>query len=145
MPGPDPTPFPLDWLPLEGEVDAPALIVGDETLTYGDLDTAVWRACLQLEALGLKKGDRFASWMGKTRLACILPLAAARAALIHVPINPILKRAQAAHILADSGARLLLEVSPDGSTGIDRLELVGPRARDDVAVYGTPFVIRAGG
>ena len=46
--------------------------------------------------------------MGKTRLACILPLAAARAGLVHVPINPVLKRAQAAHILADSGAKLLI-------------------------------------
>ena len=46
--------------------------------------------------------------MGKTRLACVLPLACARAGLVHVPINPVLKRAQAAHILADSGARLLI-------------------------------------
>jgi acyl-CoA ligase (AMP-forming) (exosortase A-associated) len=46
--------------------------------------------------------------MGKTRLACIMPLAAARAGLVHVPINPVLKHAQAAHILEDSGARLLI-------------------------------------
>ena len=46
--------------------------------------------------------------MAKTRLACILPLAAARAGLVHVPINPVLKRAQAAHILADSGTKLLI-------------------------------------
>ena len=46
--------------------------------------------------------------MGKTKLACVLPLAAARAGLVHVPVNPVLKRAQAAHILADSGAKLLI-------------------------------------
>ena len=57
---------------------------------------------------GLQAGDRVASWMGKTALACILPLACARARLVHVPINPVLRRAQAAHILADSGARLLI-------------------------------------
>ena len=34
-----------------------------------------------------------------------MPLAAARAGLVHVPINPLLKRAQVAHILADSGAQ----------------------------------------
>ena len=28
----------------------------------------------------------------------------ARAGLVHVPINPLLKRVQVAHILADSGA-----------------------------------------
>jgi acyl-CoA ligase (AMP-forming) (exosortase A-associated) len=38
----------------------------------------------------------------------VLPLACARAGLVHVPVNPVLKRAQVAHILADSGARLLI-------------------------------------
>jgi len=37
-----------------------------------------------------------------------MPLAAARAGLVHVPINPLLKRAQVAHILGDSGAGLLI-------------------------------------
>jgi acyl-CoA ligase (AMP-forming) (exosortase A-associated) len=46
--------------------------------------------------------------MGKTRLACIMPLACARAGLVHVPINPVLKHVQAAHILADSGTKLLI-------------------------------------
>lgn len=36
-----------------------------------------------------------------------MPLAAARAGLVHVPINPVLKRAQAAHIIADSGSVFL--------------------------------------
>src|SRR3546814_12484551 len=34
--------------------------------------------------------------------------ACARACLVHVPINPLLKHAQVAHVLADSGARLLV-------------------------------------
>ncbi|MCE3544110.1 long-chain fatty acid--CoA ligase, partial [Escherichia coli] len=41
-------------------------------------------------------------------LACVMPLAAARAGLVHVPVNPALRRAQVAHILADSGAALLV-------------------------------------
>jgi acyl-coenzyme A synthetase/AMP-(fatty) acid ligase len=49
-----------------------------------------------------------ASWAAKGELTCLLPLAAARAGCIHVPINPLLKRAQVAHILADSGAVLLI-------------------------------------
>lgn len=104
----DPTPRPLDHLALRGEAEAEALVVGDERVTYRRLDDAVGRAASALLARGLKPGDRVATWMGKTRLACIMPLAAARAGLIHVPINPVLKHAQAAHILADSGARLLV-------------------------------------
>ena len=68
----------------------------------------VGRTATALVARGLKPGDRVASWMGKTLLACVLPLAAARAGLVHVPVNPVLRRAQVAHILADSGARLLI-------------------------------------
>ena len=108
MTGPDPTPYPLDHLALRGAVDATALIVGDVGLTYAELDDAVGRNAAHLLAQGVTPGDRVASWMGKTMLACVLPLAAARAGLVHVPINPVLKRAQAAHILADSGAKLLI-------------------------------------
>jgi acyl-CoA ligase (AMP-forming) (exosortase A-associated) len=105
---PDPTPYPLDHLALRGAQDATALIVGDASLTYAELDDAVGRNAAYLLGFGLKPGDRVASWMGKTMLACVLPLAAARAGLVHVPINPVLRRAQAAHILADSGAKLLI-------------------------------------
>jgi acyl-CoA ligase (AMP-forming) (exosortase A-associated) len=61
-----------------------------------------------LIAQGLEYGDRVATWLPKTLQACIMPLAAARAGLVHVPINPLLKRAQVTHILADSGARMLI-------------------------------------
>ncbi len=108
MTGPDPTPYPLDHLALRGAPEAEALVVGGEMLTYQRLDEAVGRAANALPELGLKPGDRVATWMGKTGLACIMPLAAARAGMVHVPINPVLKHAQAAHILADSGATLLI-------------------------------------
>src|SRR5690606_19794858 len=50
-------------------------------------------------------------WLAKGEMACLLPLAAARAGLVHVPVNPLLKRGQVAHILADSGASLLIGTS----------------------------------
>jgi len=108
MPGPDPTPFPLDHLASKGAPDALALVAGGEAMSFAELDEQVGRIAARLLASGLDSGERVASWMGKTRLACLLPLAAARAGLVHVPINPVLRRAQAAHILADSGARLLV-------------------------------------
>src|SRR5436190_2828368 len=108
MTAPDPTPFPLDHLALRGAAEAEALIVGEERLTYRQFDAAVGRIAAALLDQGLQAGDRVATWMGKTRLACIMPLASARAGLVHVPINPVLKHAQAAHILADSGAKLLI-------------------------------------
>ncbi len=105
---PDPTPFPLDHLASRGERNAAALIVGGDSLTFAEMEALVGRTAGALLTRGLQHGDRVATWMGKTVTACVMPLAAARAGLVHVPINPVLKRAQAAHILADSGARLFI-------------------------------------
>lgn len=108
MTTPDPTPYPLDHLARRGLGDAVALIVGEQRLTYSKMDDLVGKTAAGLLEHNLRHGDRIATWMGKTVLACVMPLAAARAGLVHVPINPVLKRSQAAHILADSRARLLI-------------------------------------
>jgi acyl-CoA ligase (AMP-forming) (exosortase A-associated) len=104
----DPTPRPIDTLPGCGAADDIALEDKAGTLTYAALETAVGGLAHWLSVQGLAPGDRVASWLPKTRTVCLMPLAAARAGLVHVPINPVLKRAQVAHILADSGARLLV-------------------------------------
>lgn len=104
----DPIPHPIDTLPLRGAPDAVALEDKGGALTYAGLEAAVGQAAQALARHGLAPGERVASWLPKTRAACLLPLAAPRAGLVHVPINPLLKRAQVAHILADSGARLLV-------------------------------------
>ncbi|NIJ20498.1 acyl-CoA ligase (AMP-forming) (exosortase A-associated) [Sphingomonas naasensis] len=104
----DPVPKPIDTLPLRGAADAVALEDRAGTLTYAGLEAGVGELAHRLAAHGLAAGDRVASWLPKTRTACLMPLAAPRAGLVHVPINPVLKRAQVAHILADSGARVLV-------------------------------------
>jgi acyl-CoA ligase (AMP-forming) (exosortase A-associated) len=108
MTDPDPIPHPLDHLTLRGARDAPALIDRAGTMTFAELEDAVGAAAAWLAARGFAPGDRVATWLPKTRAACVMPLAAVRAGLVHVPVNPALRRAQVAHILADSGARLLL-------------------------------------
>jgi acyl-CoA ligase (AMP-forming) (exosortase A-associated) len=105
---PDPTPRPLDHLTLLGERAAPALATREGALDFAGLEAAVGALAAALGGRGLARGDRVASWLPKTRLTGLLPLACARSGLIHVPVNPLLKRLQVAHILADSGAALLL-------------------------------------
>jgi len=105
---PDPTPRPLDHLALMGRRDAPALSQRGGVLNHGMLDQMVGKVAGGLRALGMARGDRVASWLPKNLLACLMPLAAARAGLVHVSINPMLKHGQVAHILADSGAQLLV-------------------------------------
>ena len=105
---PDPCPKPLDHLALRGDGGAPALILREKTLTFAELDTRVGSLAAWLGRRVPEAGARVASWAAKGEAACLLPLASARAGLVHVPINPLLKRAQAAHILEDSGASLLI-------------------------------------
>jgi acyl-CoA synthetase (AMP-forming)/AMP-acid ligase II len=106
---PDPTVHPLDHLALRGKREAPALVLRDEVLSHEGLNRRVGQLAAWLAAQpGAAPGARVATWLGKGLIACLMPLAAVRAGLVHVPINPVLRRAQAAHILADSGAALLL-------------------------------------
>ncbi len=108
MQAPDSTPFPLDHLTLRGAPEAPALVTREGLLDYAALERSVGSLAAGLKARGLAPGDRVASWLPKNRMTSLLPLAASRAGLVHVPVNPLLKRAQVAHILADSGARLFV-------------------------------------
>lgn len=104
----NPVSQPIDHLARCGAPDAAALLIGERVVTYAELDAGVGRLAAWLREQAGGPGERVASWSAKTRLACLMPLAAARAGLIHVPINPLLKGPQAQHILADSGAKLLL-------------------------------------
>ena len=108
MTQPDPTPFPIDHVIEQGDDADPALALRDGTLNYADLRTRVGRLAAWLKSQIPETGARIASWSAKGELTCLLPLAAPRAGLVHVPINPMLKRAQVAHILADSGAAMLI-------------------------------------
>lgn len=102
------TAFPLDHLPLFGAADAIALRIKDQGYSYQELNHRIGRLSATLAVHDFTKGDRVATWLPKSELACLMPLAAVRAGLVHVPINPLLKAAQVEHILADSGARALL-------------------------------------
>lgn len=104
----NPTPWPLDHLAERGADDAAALILKAETLTHADLRERVGQLAGWLAREVPEKGARVASWAAKGELTCLMPLAAARAGLVHVPVNPLLKHMQVAHILADSGAAMLI-------------------------------------
>lgn len=104
----DPIPRPIDTLPGRGRSGDVALVDRAGTLDFAGLEALTGAVAAWLAGQGLTPGARIAGWLPKTRLACVLPMAAPRVGLVHVPINPVLKRAQVAHILADSGASLLV-------------------------------------
>ena len=130
----DPVPRPLDHLALRGEPGAVALEDRIGTITFAQLDEAVGALAAWLAAR-LSPGDRVASWLPKTRVACVLPLAAARAGLVDVPVNPALRRAQVAHILADSGAALLVTQSARAAT-LEQGDAACPVVTDEPPLAG---------
>jgi acyl-CoA ligase (AMP-forming) (exosortase A-associated) len=112
----DPIPRPIDTLTKRGRPHDIALVDRAGTLDFAGLEAMVGAVASWLAAQVPLGGSRVATWLPKTRLACVMPLAAARAGLVHVPVNPLLKRAQVAHILADSGAALLVTQEGRAST-----------------------------
>jgi len=80
-------------------------------LVYAQL----WRHIEELSAsllhFGLGKFDRVAIYLPKQFETVISFFACSHAGLIFVPVNPILKREQVAHILRDSGAKILITSS----------------------------------
>ncbi|UVO55824.1 acyl-CoA ligase (AMP-forming), exosortase A system-associated [Sphingomonas sp. SUN039] len=106
----------MDHVALSGDGDAPALVTKSVTISFAQLETMVGTLAGALQARVPEPGARVATWLPKTVEACLMPLAAPRAGLVHVPVNPVLKRAQVAHILSDSGASLLLTSAARAAT-----------------------------
>jgi acyl-CoA ligase (AMP-forming) (exosortase A-associated) len=108
--------------------DAPALTYKDTTVSYAQLWREIAGFAVELEKRGLERGERVAIYIEKRieNVAAIFGTSAAGG--VFVPVNPLLKPQQVAHILDDCGARVLV-------TTADRLELLGRRA-EHVIVAG---------
>lgn len=88
-----------------------ALTAGDHHTTYRDLQAQVSGLACGLQALGLRPGERVAVFLEKRVEAVVASFAAPAAGGVLVPVNPLLKPAQVAHILQDSGACVLVTSS----------------------------------
>lgn len=98
--------------------DAPALTFQGVTQTYAETWQAAESAGRQLRSAGLQLGDRVAIYLEKRLETVAAIFGTSAAGGIFVPINHVLKPPQVRHILADSGARVLV-------TSADRLAQLG--------------------
>lgn len=81
----------------------PFLIAGDAPLLrFADLDRETGRLAARLAALGGKPGDRVVVQVEKSAQAVLLYLAALRAGLIFVPLNPAYTAAELGYFLSDA-------------------------------------------
>lgn len=121
--------------PLRTRADAPALKYKGKVLSYASLKQAVESVSAGLRGLGLQQGARVAVYLPKQEETVIAFFAISRAGGIFVPVNPALKPRQVAHILADSGAMMLV-------TSTDRAALLAdilPRCVDLKKIVITDF------
>jgi acyl-CoA synthetase (AMP-forming)/AMP-acid ligase II len=93
---------------LEHRPAAPAFSLGGRTISFGALAERSARYARWLHERGFRPGDRVAAWLDTSLEMIIALLGHYRAGLIHVPINTRYGALEIEHVLADSGARLLL-------------------------------------
>ncbi|MEP9395302.1 acyl-CoA synthetase [Gordonia sp. VNK1] len=102
--------------------DKTAIINGDVTLTFAELDTAVNRCANALTERGLRRGDRLALVSHNCWQFAVLNFAAARIGAILVPVNFGLGADEIAFILSHSGARGVVVEDALGQTVIDAID-----------------------
>lgn len=90
---------------------AVALSQGDTRWTYAALSEAVSSLAAGLLQLGVERADRVGIYLEKRFEAVVASFAAPLAGAVFVPINPVLKAQQVAHILRDCNVRVLV-ISP---------------------------------
>ena len=91
---------------------APSLSFKGARLDYAWLADAIERFARAAVGLGLARLERIAVYLPKQPETVVAMFGAARAGCVFVPVNPLLKPAQVAHILRDCSVRLLV-TSPE--------------------------------
>ncbi|MDY7103924.1 MAG: AMP-binding protein [Actinomycetota bacterium] len=106
--GSEPTMRALFSATLERFGGRPAVISGDNTLTYADLAAAADRLAGALAALGVGPGTPVALLLSNGAPYVVADLAIIRLGAAKVPLNDMLSATEIGHILRDSGAVVAL-------------------------------------
>ncbi len=88
--------------------DKIALIFGERTFTYGELERSTNRAANGLKVLGVKKGDRVTLFAQNSPEWVISYLAIAKAGGVINPVNAMLTAEELAYVVKDCGSTVLI-------------------------------------
>ncbi|WP_229834825.1 non-ribosomal peptide synthetase [Streptomyces xantholiticus] len=114
----DARPVPALFGDLAAWSPSAAAVVGDAgTLSYGELDTRANRLAHRLLAAGVGPEDRVALHMERSPDLVAALLAVLKAGGAYVPLDPRFPQSRIAHILAETGATVLLVDSADALPG----------------------------
>jgi amino acid adenylation domain-containing protein len=101
-----------NWVSEQAErrPDAVAIVLRDQTLTYGELDRQSNQLARMLKSAGCEKGHRVAFAIPKSPTALVAIIGILKADCIHVPIDTSSPAARVVKILQSSDPRFVLAV-----------------------------------
>jgi len=95
-------------LSLIDRKDKPALLFGDQTYTFGDIELRSNQVVHLLLEKGCAAGDRICIYLENCVEMIDLYIACAKTGIIFVPINILYKEREISHIISDAEPRLLI-------------------------------------
>ena len=127
------------WLAREASrrPDAAAVVLGQERLSYGELETLSNQLARALKERGCVRGDRVALLLPNSPLAIVCVLGIYKTDCIYVPLDPAGSATQLAAIVTAAGSRFLLaaaSLAPRVRELLAQAELPGLR----IGWLGTP-------
>jgi crotonobetaine/carnitine-CoA ligase len=133
---------------LQADPDGPYLDFDGVALTAREMDASANRIAHQLAALGVGRGDRVATLLENSPEQVMSFFAAAKLGAIQVPINTAYKGEFLRHVLADSGAAVMIvqgelasrvaDLTPTAAADLPELKAVVVAGRTDAVVEGLP-------
>jgi len=113
--------------------DAPALVVGDRTITYGELDARSSATAQAFAHAGVGFGDRVAFVERNGAEFFDVTFGLAKLGAVGVPVNWRLAAPEMAHIIADAGASVVVV----GQDFVGHLEAIEGDLGAEIVVIGT--------
>ncbi|WP_066374227.1 non-ribosomal peptide synthetase/MFS transporter [Herbidospora mongoliensis] len=101
--------------------DAAAVVFGDDTLTYRELDQQANHLARRLIEHGVRPGDRVAVCLEQSVDLAVAILGVLKSGAAYVPVDPELPAARMAYMIEDAGIALAVttpELKPDRVTGV---------------------------
>ena len=95
---------------IAANLDAEALVAGERHITYAQFGEGLNAVAGGLASLGVSTGDRVATILPNSPEYLYFFFGASKSGAVHVPISPLLRENEIAHILAESEAKVVVMV-----------------------------------
>jgi malonyl-CoA/methylmalonyl-CoA synthetase len=125
---------------FQGRRDEVALEFGNQTYTFGEVDSRSDAIAALLRARGLEQGDRLCVYLSNCVTLIELYLACLKTGVIFVPINILYREREILHILGDAAPKAIVAAQPmPGDTPLWHVNELDPpqsAARPEVLLDG---------